>query len=109
MRGRHGGVTQQWGGRAAGERVLALSGKGWWRKAGTPPACEAMRRQWFKDRGLVCLTDEVCRVTTLKETAGYAEYVRWYGWTRGREAPSHPIRAGPTRVLIGANVSEAVV
>lgn len=36
--------------------LLALSGKGWWRKAGSPSANEAMSRQWFQDQGLVCLT-----------------------------------------------------
>jgi RNA-directed DNA polymerase len=35
---------------------LALSGKGWWRKAGSPPATEAMTVNWFKEQGLVNLT-----------------------------------------------------
>jgi len=37
--------------------VLASSGKGWWRQAGAPPACEAMSLQWFQSQGLVCLTE----------------------------------------------------
>lgn len=37
--------------------ILALSGKGWWRMAGTPQACEAMNLTWFKTQGLVCLTE----------------------------------------------------
>ena len=36
---------------------LALSGKGWWRMAGSPQATEAMTLQWFKEQGLVSLTD----------------------------------------------------
>jgi RNA-directed DNA polymerase len=36
---------------------LALSGKGWWRLAGSPPAAEAMTLQWFKEQGLVSLTE----------------------------------------------------
>ena len=37
---------------------LALSGKGWWRMAGSPQATEAMTLQWFKEQGLVNLTDK---------------------------------------------------
>jgi RNA-directed DNA polymerase len=37
--------------------ILALSGKGWWRMAGSPPAAEAMTLQWFKEQGLVSLTE----------------------------------------------------
>jgi RNA-directed DNA polymerase len=36
---------------------LALSGKGWWRKAGSPPATEGMNNAWFKAQGLMCLTE----------------------------------------------------
>ena len=36
---------------------LALSGKGWWRKAGSPQASEAMTIAWFKKQGLVSLAD----------------------------------------------------
>jgi len=37
--------------------ILALSGKGWWRLSGSPQAAEAMTLAWFKDQGLVCLTE----------------------------------------------------
>jgi len=33
--------------------LLALSGKGWWRMAGSPQACEAMNVDWFDRQGLV--------------------------------------------------------
>jgi RNA-directed DNA polymerase len=36
--------------------ILALSGKGWWRMAGSPPAHEAMNTNWFHRLGLVTLT-----------------------------------------------------
>ena len=35
--------------------VLALSGKGWWRMAGSPQAAEAMTIAWFDQLGLVSL------------------------------------------------------
>ena len=35
--------------------ILALSGKGWWRKSGTPQASQAMSIAWFKAQGLVSL------------------------------------------------------
>jgi RNA-directed DNA polymerase len=34
---------------------MALSGKGWWRRSGSPPASEAMTLQWFAKLGLVSL------------------------------------------------------
>jgi len=37
--------------------LLALSGKGWWRKAGSPQANEAMSTAWFREQGLVSLTE----------------------------------------------------
>jgi RNA-directed DNA polymerase len=37
--------------------ILALSGKGWWRKAGAPQANQAMSIAWFKAQGLVSLSD----------------------------------------------------
>jgi RNA-directed DNA polymerase len=37
--------------------LLALSGKGWWRMAGSPQAAEAMPNAWFKQQGLVSLTE----------------------------------------------------
>lgn len=36
--------------------ILALSGKGWWRMAGSPPAHQAMNTTWFRRLGLVTLT-----------------------------------------------------
>ena len=36
--------------------LLALSGKGWWRRSGSPPAAEAMTLQWFAGQGLVSLS-----------------------------------------------------
>ena len=36
---------------------LASSGKGWWRKAGSPQAHEAMSVDWFRKQGLVSLTE----------------------------------------------------
>jgi RNA-directed DNA polymerase len=38
-------------------RVPGSSGVGWWRMAGSPAAAEAMTRQWFKDQGLINLTE----------------------------------------------------
>jgi len=37
--------------------LLALSGKGWWRKAGSPQASEAMPTAWFREQGLVSLSE----------------------------------------------------
>ena len=37
--------------------LLALSGKGWWRKAGSPQANEAMSKAWFREQGLVSLSE----------------------------------------------------
>jgi RNA-directed DNA polymerase len=36
-------------------KLLAGTGKGWWRRSGTPPAHEAMDLQWFGAIGLVSL------------------------------------------------------
>ena len=36
--------------------LLALSGKGWWRRAGSPQATEAMPIAWFRDQGLMSLS-----------------------------------------------------
>jgi hypothetical protein len=36
--------------------MLALTGKGWWRMAGSPQAANAMSNRWFKDQGLLSLT-----------------------------------------------------
>jgi len=35
--------------------LLALTGKGWWRMAGSPQAAEAMSNAWFETQGLVRL------------------------------------------------------
>jgi RNA-directed DNA polymerase len=35
---------------------LALSGKGWWRKSGSPQAHQAMNISWFRAQGLVSLS-----------------------------------------------------
>jgi RNA-directed DNA polymerase len=43
--------------------LTALSGKGWWRLAGTPGANQAMNNQWFDESGLVNL---VQRYETLR-------------------------------------------
>jgi RNA-directed DNA polymerase len=37
--------------------LLAKSGKGWWRLAGSPPATEAMNLRWFSELQLVNLTN----------------------------------------------------
>lgn len=37
--------------------LLALSGKGWWRMAGSPQAAEAMTTAWFDRQGLVSLAN----------------------------------------------------
>ena len=36
--------------------IGALSGKGWWRLSGSPPATEGMSLAWFKSKGLVSLS-----------------------------------------------------
>jgi RNA-directed DNA polymerase len=36
---------------------LALSGKGWWRKSGSPQAHQAMNIAWFREQGLVGLSE----------------------------------------------------
>jgi len=35
--------------------ILALTGKGWWRMAGSPQAAEAMTNAWFEGQGLASL------------------------------------------------------
>jgi RNA-directed DNA polymerase len=37
-------------------RQLAGSGAGWWRKAGTPQAHQAMSNAWFRNQGLISLS-----------------------------------------------------
>jgi RNA-directed DNA polymerase len=36
--------------------IGALSGKGWWRLSGSPPAAEGMSLAWFESQGLISLT-----------------------------------------------------
>lgn len=43
--------------------ILALSGKGWWRKAGSPGMHEAMSQTWFAKHGLI---DPVGKYQTLR-------------------------------------------
>ena len=38
--------------------ILALSGKGWWRKSGAPQAHHAMSIAWFRTQGLVSLSQK---------------------------------------------------
>ncbi len=38
--------------------ILALSGKGWWRKSGCPQIHQAMNLQWFEDFGLYNMFNE---------------------------------------------------
>jgi RNA-directed DNA polymerase len=44
--------------------ILALSGKGWWRIAGSPPAQHAMSIDWFNSLGLVSLTKRYAELQT---------------------------------------------
>lgn len=44
--------------------ILALSGKGWWRLAGSPQAAEAMTLKWFRAVGLISLEDHFAGVNT---------------------------------------------
>jgi hypothetical protein len=37
--------------------IVALSGKGWWRKSNTPQLAMAMNLKWFKTQGLVSLKE----------------------------------------------------
>ncbi len=43
---------------------LAASGKGWWRKAGSPPAQHAMTTAWFERLGLVSLATRYAELQT---------------------------------------------
>lgn len=49
---------------------VALSGKGWWRLAGSPQAGEAMTIKWFKDIGLISLEDHYLAVNTVGNRRG---------------------------------------
>jgi RNA-directed DNA polymerase len=45
--------------------ITALSGKGWWRMAGSPSAHEAMTTAWFKSLDLVSLADHHAALNTV--------------------------------------------
>jgi RNA-directed DNA polymerase len=45
-----------------GARQLAGSGAGWWRKAGTPQAHQAMNNDWFRTQGLTSLSVRYARL-----------------------------------------------
>ena len=60
--------------------LVALSGKGWYRLACSPPAHEAMNLAWFDEIGLFCLHTNYC--LTFKETAQYV--TRTLSGVRGR-------------------------
>jgi len=38
--------------------IIALSGKGWWRKSGCSQIHQAMNLQWFEDLGLYNLSEK---------------------------------------------------
>ena len=42
--------------------ILALSGKGWWRKSGSPQAHQAMDIAWFRAQGLMSLFERYARL-----------------------------------------------
>lgn len=50
--------------------VLALSGKGWWRKSGCPQANQAMSREWFDRQGLVNLTQRYLQLISIGNRRG---------------------------------------
>ena len=43
---------------ARSARVLASSGKGWWRLSMSPPVSHAMNNAWFEKQGLVSLAKQ---------------------------------------------------
>ncbi|WP_243350141.1 group II intron reverse transcriptase/maturase [Parabacteroides sp. FAFU027] len=47
--------------------LLALSGKGCWRKSGCPQANQAMDNQWFEEQGLYNLTLNYARLNNLRK------------------------------------------
>jgi RNA-directed DNA polymerase len=55
--------------------ILALSGKGWWRKAGSPQAAGAMPNKWFERQGLLSLADHHAVLNSTGNRLG-TEYVR---------------------------------
>ena len=44
--------------------ILALSGKGWWRKSGAPQANQAMSIAWFRAQGLVSLSNRYAELAS---------------------------------------------
>lgn len=54
--------------------ILALSGKGWWRIAGSPQAAEAMTNAWFERQGLISLAAHHNRLNKTGNRLG-TEYV----------------------------------
>lgn len=50
--------------------LLALSGKGWWRRAGSPPASEAMSVAWFRSQGLTSLEQHYVAVNAAGNRRG---------------------------------------
>lgn len=47
--------------------ILALSGKGVWRKSNSPQAHEAMNKSWFEEQGLYILTLNYLKLNNLKK------------------------------------------
>jgi hypothetical protein len=47
--------------------ILALSGKGIWRKSSSPQAHEAMNKRWFDEQGLYNLTLNYLKLNNLKK------------------------------------------
>jgi len=50
--------------------LLALSGKGWWRMAGSPQAAEAMTIAWFDRQGLVSLATHHAALNSIGNRRG---------------------------------------
>ncbi|MFO1113267.1 MAG: group II intron maturase-specific domain-containing protein [Rhodospirillales bacterium] len=57
--------------------MLALSGKGWWRLAGSPQATRAMPIAWFDSLGLVRLENHYLAVNAQGNRRGTGTYARW--------------------------------
>ena len=49
---------------------MPLSGKGWWRKAKTPQASEAMTIEWFNKQGLVSLETRYLKLRSNRNRRG---------------------------------------
>jgi RNA-directed DNA polymerase len=50
--------------------ILALSGKGWWRMAASPPAHEAMSTAWFNTLGLIRLANHHAALNAIGNRRG---------------------------------------